>query len=144
MAQSVRRRRGRILLNVVTAVLLLLLLSTPVIGPRLVAPDGTVREWHGAQLFHSGDFSGGTTFVGEWGVGGFHFIRGRSFTYVLVPTWALFGACGLVGGAWLLSSLRERRARTRRQSGRCPACGYDLRATPDRCPECGAILAPPA
>jgi hypothetical protein len=29
--------------------------------------------------------------------------------------------------------------RRRRRQGRCPACGYDLRATPGRCPECGHV-----
>ncbi|MDB5320159.1 MAG: hypothetical protein JWN40_1790 [Phycisphaerales bacterium] len=56
--------------------------------------------------------------------------------YVVVPHWTL--AAALAAGP--LMSLRRRFVRRRRQStGLCPVCGYDLRATPGRCPECGMI-----
>lgn len=34
---------------------------------------------------------------------------------------------------------RRRAASNRRRAGLCAACGYDLRASAGRCPECGAV-----
>jgi hypothetical protein len=54
---------------------------------------------------------------------------------VNVPYWftAAIGALPM-----LLLVRAERRRRRRIVRGGCAVCGYDLRATPDRCPECGA------
>src|SRR3954451_5018737 len=62
-------------------------------------------------------------------------------TYVHTPYWV--PACLLViTPAGLL--IRRIRLRRRSRLGLCVKCGYDLRASPDRCPECGARSPPHA
>jgi len=57
-----------------------------------------------------------------------------SGSYVLVPHWlpVLPLAAPGIWRAWRGVVMRRRRGR-----GACRGCGYDLRATPGRCPECG-------
>ncbi len=58
--------------------------------------------------------------------------------YVFVLTIASLLSLGAIA-AWVFSLFQHRRALKRATYHLCPTCGYDLRATPDRCPECGAI-----
>ena len=54
--------------------------------------------------------------------------------WVTIPYWFVV-LTAAVAPSW--SAARAWRGRRRHSAGHCPACGYDLRATPQRCPECG-------
>ena len=62
--------------------------------------------------------------------------------YAHVPCW-LAALVTAVMPALHLFKLPKRRRAARCAAGRCTACGYDLRASPARCPECGTAATPP-
>jgi hypothetical protein len=61
-----------------------------------------------------------------------------------VPYWALAPAFLGAGLPAARASVARRRRLRRLAAGCCPSCGYDLRATPGRCPECGTATTRPA
>ena len=57
--------------------------------------------------------------------------------------WLLLGLFGILPAARVCAALLRVRRRgelarweRRRAKGQCPLCGYDMRTTPSRCPEC--------
>jgi hypothetical protein len=73
---------------------------------------------------------------------GFRYLRitsdGMRRWNLVLPFWLL--TCGFLALplGW---SARRWRDRRRARAGACSVCGYDLRATPERCTECGAVPA---
>jgi hypothetical protein len=89
-----------------------------------------------------------------WNAWGFQLLRERenwpsvysrtlekSRLLVGTPYWFPAGMSAVLPAMWLVRARRARLRRRRKNAGECARCGYDLRATPGRCPECGSVAA---
>jgi hypothetical protein len=98
-------------------------------GKMFVCYDGDNARVKGADSFTLGVYIGSTRIVPA----------GKCFVIVL-PYWLLllafatYPAVTFGRRGWLAY-----RFGVRQQQSLCTNCGYDLQATPDRCPECGTI-----
>jgi hypothetical protein len=67
------------------------------------------------------------------------YVSTRRGLAILLPIWLPLAVLAVLP---IWSLVTRRRTRERLTARRCVPCGYDLRASPDRCPECGSPSAP--
>jgi hypothetical protein len=155
----VRRR----LLAIVSALSLLLCLATLLLRLRSSSQEDVVQwdEWNlissrGALVLWGGhsseeryfgtlqlgsqrgvvdrlDLPNAGAYLGGFGIASFRSTP-ENDVFLTFPHWFLALLFAILPAIHLRAILRTRR---RNRIGLCQNCGYDLRATPDRCPECG-------
>ena len=62
----------------------------------------------------------------------------RHYRAVCIPQWSLLILFAIFPSIYLIKKLCSKRY----GKGFCLKCGYDLRATPNTCPECGSVVGP--
>lgn len=74
-----------------------------------------------------------------WGLDAWlHYLRRPSIVSYALDANVLLFTC-----VWWRHEFLKQRAKRRKREGLCPVCGYDVRATPGQCPECGNRLGQP-
>jgi hypothetical protein len=58
---------------------------------------------------------------------------------LVAPLWFVAIMAAILPASRLGFWIRHRQRKHRQEIGFCYSCGYDLRATPDKCPECGMV-----
>jgi hypothetical protein len=71
----------------------------------------------------------------------FGYSENASLQRVMFPAWFGVVAMATLPLFWSFLRFRGHRTRRRLEARLCLSCGYDLRATPGRCPECGTTAA---
>jgi hypothetical protein len=129
------KRPFRILTSALTLLSLLLFAATVVLWVRSYRqPDYTVTGRGYLVMTHRGNLFIYDGMTLDRRSGQVYLVR-RPITSYRYPLWLLSpAACPPL--LWLAAQIRRRRRTP--PPGHCHSCGYDLRATPDRCPECGA------
>jgi hypothetical protein len=121
------------------------------LGVFVTVGDGpSDAENSGVQHWRNENPEGGPPVTpGPWRWGfGLHIVRtiapgwrhgGYPIFGVFMPDWFLCALLCVPPALWLNGWLTRGR---RRRHGACETCGYDLRASSGRCPECGTISTP--